>query len=62
VRVARWVILALLLAVAAIVWLIDSLSLDVDVLLEYLLGSALLVLAAGVAAGVVVVVVRVFRG
>ena len=59
--VTRFVLWGLAFALVVIVWIVDALDLDVDVLLEYLLGSALLVLGSAGAAVVVVTIARWFR-
>jgi hypothetical protein len=59
--VTRFVLWGLAFAVVVIVWLVDALDLDVDVLLEYLLGSAVLVGASALAAVLVVAIARWFR-
>jgi len=50
-----------LVAVAAIVWVQRELDLDLDVLVDYLAGSALLVLGIAVLGAITVVVMRLFR-
>jgi len=59
--VTRFVLWGLAFAVVVIVWLVDALDLDVDVLLEYLVGSVVLVGASALAAVLVVAIARWFR-
>lgn len=59
--VTRFVLWGLAFAVVVIVWLVDALDLDVDVLLEYLVGSVVLVGASALAAVLVVAIARGFR-
>lgn len=59
--VTRFVLWGLAFAVVVIVWLVDALDLDVDVLLEYLFGSVVLVGASALAAVLVVAIARWFR-
>jgi hypothetical protein len=59
--VGRRVLLGALLAVTALYWLVRELELDVEVLLDYLLASALLVGAAMAAALLAAAVIRMFR-
>jgi hypothetical protein len=59
--VTRFVLWGLAFAVVVIVWLVDALELDVDVLLEYLLGSVVLVGSSALAAVVFVAIARWFR-
>jgi len=60
-RLARGVLWGALVAVAAIVWVQRELDLDLDVLVDYLAGSALLVLGIAVLGAITVVVMRLFR-
>jgi hypothetical protein len=55
------VLLGTLLAAAAIVWLARELDLDREVLLDYLVGSAVLVAVPLVVAFLVVAVVKLIR-
>ena len=60
-RLVRNTFLATALAVAVILWAKQELGLETDVLLGYLAGSALLVLAVIVPAALCVWVVKWFR-
>jgi hypothetical protein len=60
-RVARFVLWGAAFAIVAIAAAIKGLELDVRLMLDYLLGSALLVLGCAAAAVFVVAIVRGFR-
>ena len=60
-RITRRVLLGAVLAVAAIAWLAREMDLDREVLLDYLVGSVVLVGGTLVAAFLVVAVVKLVR-
>ena len=60
-RLTRRTLLAAAVAGAAILWAMRELDLDAEILLNYLLGSLLFVLAVAVPAFLVVLIIKRFR-